>query len=251
MAIVWSENIDGNLYEVRSAGASLRLYRNGVHHTQFNPNRPLSGGIWDLLAITSLFRESDAIEDGLILGFGAGAAGRLLREIAAPKRIVGIDLDPIHLAIADSFFDCGEGCELLAADAIDWVHQTAADGDSFDWILEDLYGEVDSIPVRVGPDTLKWFSTLADRVAEDGMLIFNIVEPKQIKSLPIMRNLGLLNRFPYGIELSMEAYDNRVLAFSSLPFERSTFRNRLADVVKRYPACRGVEAKYKIRKLSR
>lgn len=258
MAIVWSEFIGDNHYEVRSAGASLRLYRNGVHHSQYNPTRPLSGGIWDLLTITSLFREPALIENGLILGFGAGAAARLLRELVSPERIVGIDLDPIHLSIADSFFDCSEGCELLATDAVEWVYETSGAGqgqtkvkdslsETFDWILDDLYGEEDSIPVRVGPVSLKWFRTLANRVSANGMLVINFVEPSQIQALPIMTNLGLQNRFPNVIELSMTAYDNRVLAFSRQPFDLQKFETRLSEVVKRFPACRGVRSKYEIK----
>lgn len=254
MAVLWSEIIDGNLYEVRQAGASLRLYRNGVHHSQFNPNRPLSGGIWDLLTVTTLFRDPETINDGLILGFGAGAAGRLFRELVAPNRVVGIDLDPIHLSIADSFFDCSEGCELIATDAVNWLYETAGQGSpysTFDWILDDLYGEEDSIPVRVGPTSLKWFRALANRVSEDGMLVINFVEPDLIASMPIMTNLSLKNRFPFGIELAMQAYDNRVLAFSAQPFDQTAFAERLRAVIERFPACRGVGSKYKISDLKR
>ena len=42
MAILWQQTIDGNHYEVRTAGGSVRLYRNGVNHSQWNPKRPLS-----------------------------------------------------------------------------------------------------------------------------------------------------------------------------------------------------------------
>ena len=33
MASLWDQVINGSHYEVRTAGRSLRLYRNGVHHT--------------------------------------------------------------------------------------------------------------------------------------------------------------------------------------------------------------------------
>ncbi len=249
MAIIWSEVIDGNHYEVRTAGASMRLYRNGVHHSQFNPHRPLSGGIWDLLTVTALYRQPESIDRALILGFGAGAAGRLLIDLAGPEQIVGIDLDPIHLSVADSFFECSQGCELLAADAIEWVHATSEHNDQYDWILDDLYGEEDGLPVRCGPKSADWFRRLAARVAQDGMLVINLVEPSDVKSLPILTDSQLQNQFPHVIQLSMSAYDNRVLALSGRPFSQTLFDSRLEAFCQQFPRCRGVEAKYRVKRL--
>jgi len=197
--LVWSETIDGNVYEVRSAGASLRLYRNGVHHTQYNPDRPLSGAIWDLLVATVFYRD-------------------------ASQRIVGIDMDPIHLSIADGFFGCGTGCDLVAADATVWVedHQKL-EAKTFDWILDDLYTEDGNIPVRCGPTSIAWFSKLAGMLKPDGMLVINIVEPDTVKDLPLFTNDKLKRRFPYAVEFSLPAYDNRVLALSKNPFSTERF----------------------------
>ena len=69
MAIVWSRSAGGNQYEVRSAGQSIRLYKNGVFHSQWNPNRPLAGGVWDLLFIPALFADRQ-ISRVLVLGVG-------------------------------------------------------------------------------------------------------------------------------------------------------------------------------------
>ena len=249
MAILWSEFIGDNHYEVRTAGASIRLYRNGVHHSQFNPNRPLAGGIWDLLTITTLFREPESVQQALILGFGAGAAGRLLRELSSPTRVVGIELDPIHLSIADSFFECSEGCELIAADAVEWMGHGGKQPDRFDWLLDDLYTEADGLPVRCGPSSLEWFELLANRLTEGGMLVINLVEPDEIESLPPMVDPGLKQRFPHVVQLSLAGYDNRVLALSRVPFESGCFSDRLHSFCQRYPACRRTSAKYRIEHL--
>ena len=101
MATLWNQTIDGNHYEVRSAGASIRLYRNGVHHSQWNPDRPLCGSVWDLLALPALHRPVGEVERVLVLGFGAGAVARQLRELVAPTTVVGVEMDPVHLTIAD------------------------------------------------------------------------------------------------------------------------------------------------------
>jgi len=59
---------------VRSAGYSLRLYTDGVFHTQYNPGNPLTGHIWDLLMLPAFFYEPDTIKRVLVLGVGGVAS---------------------------------------------------------------------------------------------------------------------------------------------------------------------------------
>ncbi len=243
MAIVWSRTIESNHYEVRSAGASLRLYRNGVHHSQWNPNRPLNGSIWDLLIVPALHRPAAAVNSGLLLGFGAGTAGRLLMDVAEVERVVGVELDPIHLSIADGFFECSEGCELVAGDAVEWV-RAGGEGEQFDFVLDDLYGEDDGIPVRYAPLDLDWFRSLSDLVAPDGMLVLNTVEPEKVPNLAPLKNRELRARFKHVKVFSMEGYENRIVAFSEQPLDESVFVERLRGVGRAYPRCYGLAAKY-------
>ncbi|MGJ8654077.1 MAG: spermidine synthase [Opitutaceae bacterium] len=245
MAIVWSQNIEGNHYEVRSAGATLRLYRNGVNHSQWNPNRPLSGSIWDLIALPALYRPEGSIENALILGFGAGTVAAQLRELVSPERIVGIELDPMHLSIADGFFDCAEGCELVAADAVEWVHETDEVA-QFDYILDDLYGEEDGLPVRCAPMDVKWCRRLAELVRPGGMLVFNMVEPRKVPHLPPYKDAKLKKRFPHSMVLKMEGYENRIVAFSEQPLSEECFTEHLRRICKQYPRCYGVGKRYQI-----
>ena len=76
MAIIWSHRENGHLYQVRGAGASLRLYTDGVLHSQFNPRRVVTGSVWDLLWLPLFFRSSPAPDRVLLLGMGAGTAVR-------------------------------------------------------------------------------------------------------------------------------------------------------------------------------
>ena len=70
MSIIWQKTAGSDKYEVRTAGNSMRLYRNGVLHTQYNPRRPVSGNLWDLLLIPAFFHEPDTIRRVLVLGVG-------------------------------------------------------------------------------------------------------------------------------------------------------------------------------------
>ncbi|MEN8724687.1 MAG: spermidine synthase [Lentimonas sp.] len=250
MAIVWSQNIEGNLYEVRSAGATLRLYRNGVNHSQWNPNRPLSGSIWDLIALPALYRPEDSINDALVLGFGAGTVAAQLRKLLAPARIVGIELDSMHLSIADGFFDCAEGCELIAADAVEWVHETDELG-QFDYILDDLYAEEDGLPVRCAPMDLDWCRRLAKLVRLGGMMVFNLVEPRKVPHMPPFKDAELKKRFPHTKVFKMEGYENRIVAFSEQPLSEECFTEHLRRICKQYPRCYGVGKRYQVEEISR
>ncbi|MEM1222630.1 MAG: class I SAM-dependent methyltransferase [Verrucomicrobiota bacterium] len=244
MAILWERNIDGNYYEVRSAGASLRLYRNGVHHSQWNPNRPLNGSIWDLFVLPALHRPSQTFDDVLILGFGAGAVARLLREMVEPGRIVGVELDEVHLSIADGFFECSEGCELICGDAVEWVQDQAAAEESFDLIIDDLYSEEDEVPQRCAPLDDDWFVALVKLLKPNGVLVLNILEPEKVLHLPPNRQPELRERLPHSISYRIEGYENRLVAFSHQPFDENFFAERLKEILKMYPSCRGVGKRY-------
>ncbi|MEM8868337.1 MAG: class I SAM-dependent methyltransferase [Verrucomicrobiota bacterium] len=245
MAVLWKRNIEGNLYEVRTAGASMRLYRNGVHHSQWNPNRPLNGSIWDLFVLPALHREAGAIKDALILGFGAGAAGRLLQELVEPERVVGIELDDVHLSIADGFFECSEGCELIAGDAVEWISDQAEEETSFDLIIDDLYGEQDGIPLRYAPLDLEWFQALAGLLSPSGMLILNILEPGKIPYLPPSIDPVLRQRLPHRLVHRIDGYENRVVACSAEAFDPGCFEQRLKEILRGYPNSRGVQKRYR------
>lgn len=242
MAVIWTYHDGEHHYEVRSAGASIRLYRNGVNHSQWNPLRPLAGAVWDLLTLPALHRPHGSLRDGLILGFGAGAAGRQLRDLAAFDRIVGVELDPVHLSIADGFFDCAEGCELVAADAVAWVEGEASR--SYDYIIDDLYGEEDGIPERVAPFDLEWCEQLCRLLRPGGLLVFNMIEPDRVANLPLCRDAGLIRRLPYCLGFQLPGYENRVVAFSDAPFSADCLEANLRRIGREFPRCRGVRRIY-------
>ncbi len=70
MALLYLKQEDNTRYEVRSAGASLRLYSNGVMHSQYNKNNPINGAIWDLLLLPGFFALTPP-KRILVLGLGA------------------------------------------------------------------------------------------------------------------------------------------------------------------------------------
>lgn len=245
MALLWSHQAGGSLYEVRSAGASLRLYRNGVNHSQWNPDRPLSGSIWDLITLPALNRPIGSIQDTLMLGFGAGAVARQLCDLAEVEGLVGVELDPMHLSIAQGFFECDERCELMAADAVEWVHDQEK-SPQYDLIIDDLYGEEEGVPARFAPMDADWFQTVTGLLRPGGILVLNTIEPEKIESLALLKNKALKQRFPYSILYQIEGYENRVLAFTDQPFDAETLASNLRAICRKYPRCYGVTKRYQV-----
>lgn len=243
MAIIWEQTIGGHHYEVRTAGASVRLYRNGVNHSQWNPKRPLSGSIWDLIVLPTLHRPEDSLQDVLVLGFGAGSVGRQIRELLNPDRIVGVELDPIHLSIADGFFECSEGCELIAGDAVEWVYESPSEL-TYDVIIDDLYAEEEGVPVRCVPMDVEWCEALARLLKPDGILIFNMIEPEKVKHLPVFKSAKLRKRFSESIMYRIDGYENRIVALSEKPFDSKVFSDQLRRIKKQYTGCYSVEKRY-------
>ncbi|WP_455217906.1 hypothetical protein, partial [Kaarinaea lacus] len=87
MAIVWHKKISGTCYEVRKAGNSIRLYTDGVFHSQYNPHRPVTGSVWDLLMLPAFFTNIDKISRVLVLGVGGGSVIQLLHRYVKPDEI--------------------------------------------------------------------------------------------------------------------------------------------------------------------
>ena len=66
MAVIWSKTTKDTHFEVRRAGRSVRLYSNGVFHSQYNPANPISGTVWDLLLLPAFFRPTGTIRRALV-----------------------------------------------------------------------------------------------------------------------------------------------------------------------------------------
>lgn len=207
MAVIWSKHTDDVVYEVRSAGATRRLYTNGVLHTAYNPTHALTGSVWDLLFLPALFYPRRRIKRVLLLGAGAGAAIHLLNRYAAPKSIVAIDSDATHLQVARRFFGVDyANTRLIHADAVDWVHRYT--GPPFDMVIEDLFIEIDGEPVRLMHNDSDWIRQLRRLTSDRGMLIVNHGDAAEARF-----SLANAGRYAGVYRLWVPMLQNRVLVF--------------------------------------
>jgi len=221
MATIFHKKIKQVDYQIRQAGDSIRLYTDGVLHTQYHQSKHITGSVWDLLFLPSLLVNNDKPLRILVLGVGGGAILRMFDHFLNCSNITGIELNPNHIELAERFFKVkGQAFELVEADAIEWVKNYSVFEQKFDLIIDDLFYEEDGEPIKLVPPTSSWFYHLSSMLKPDGVVVMNFVGSKSAKQAAVLSNVDgapkeLVARFPYVLHLTTPFYDNHVLAMSA------------------------------------
>ena len=227
--LVWERFHSDNHYQLRRAGHSLRLYRNGVFHSQYNGQRLLNGGVWDMLWLPLWFRPSRQRQRILMLGVGAGAAAKKILDSGFDGHLVGIELDPVHLQIARKHIGLASHCarvELHSADAFDWLRRYK--GSAFDIIIDDLYLEQSGEPQRQlggGFSQAGWLACQRRHLKPAGLLLANC------DSRPALNQLVATSRqqssFAHAMVFSVPHYQNRIALMSRSTLEPTEYWQQL------------------------
>ncbi len=218
MALVWQRTYRGRHYEVRSAGQSLRLYTNGAFHSQFNARHLFSGAVWDLLTLPALMVPVTP-DRVLMLGVGGGASMLQLNRVLAPREIVGIEQDPVHVAIARRFFKVDvANTTLITADAIGWTRRSRR---RFDMVVDDLFLDTAADPARPTAVDAAWLTRLAARVSDNGVLVQNHLSLQAAKAVVHGNRRLVESLFETVFVLTTPAYENGVLALSRQPIDKA------------------------------
>lgn len=230
MAVIWQKRSRDKLYEVRRAGASTRLYTNGIFHSQFNPRQPITDNLWNMLALPAYFhKQPAAIKRGLVLGVGGGAVMRHIMRLSPDAAVFGVDLDGTHLKVAERFFGVkGENVRLIHAEAVQWINNYQ--GQTFDFIVDDLFGETtdaQQLPERAVPLTGEWLCALERQLAPDGVLAFNLESEGQWRKLRQCTALNLPGRFAQLTKITHPRYLNAVAALLPQSFSAAQLRQAL------------------------
>ncbi|QQR91256.1 MAG: methyltransferase domain-containing protein [Myxococcales bacterium] len=210
---------------MRSAGRTTRLYRNGVLHTAYHPDRILGGSVWDLLFLPAFLRADRDIKRVLVLGVGGGALLHMYRRVFAPRKLVGVDIDSVHLHIAKQFFDLNDkNQDLILDDGVAWARRYQ--GEPFDIVIEDMFTERDQQPVRLMHAQVEWLNTLRNLTRPGGLLIINHGDLREAKFTK-----KYLLESGCAISFSLPHLHNRVLAYGQQALDMSCYRKQL----KHYP----------------
>lgn len=248
MSLLWFKQTKDTRYEVRSAGNSVRLYTNGVFHSQFNPNAPVSGSVWDLLMLPAFFYSPGEIQRILVLGVGGGAVIRLLNHFVQPEKIVGVELNPVHIQIAKRYFGVGQSeAELVCADAVDWVCDYQ--GAPFDMIIDDLFCEEAGEPIRALVASPNWKRQLLSHLSKRGVLVMNFISVEEMKKSGCFTSQATRKRFQSVYRLTLPGYENTVGVF----LRKHASSQQLRDNLKHTPGLnlqlKGSKLRYTIRSM--
>ena len=233
MSVIHRERKRGKTYEVRQAGASIRLYTNGAFHSQWNPRHVFSGAVWDLLSLPTLFTATPP-EKILMLGVGGGAGINQLGFLFPEARVKGIEIDPVHLKLAKRFFSTTRSrVSYVLTDAVTYLDHASHD---FDVIIDDLYLDAAGDPKHPATHESNWTPTLINRVNPTLALIKNHLDLSQANAWSKTWRSTLKRHFASAIQFRCEGYSNVISALYThemgLP---SRLISALHDRLKRYP----------------
>ncbi|MCB1616035.1 MAG: methyltransferase domain-containing protein [Pseudomonadales bacterium] len=228
MATIWQKSTPESLYEIRKAGESIRFYKGGVFHTQYNPRHLLSGNIWDLLSLPALFFKPGEVKRVLLLGMGGGAVIHHLYALAGPRQITAVELDPWAIEISKRFFKVPQNnLEVHQADAGSWLSDYK--GAPFDLIIDDLFMDIDAQPRRAIDFNDDWYSLLEKHLGKKGLLVVNFDCRKTLNESALLKVKKRC--FVQACVFSHPAYENRVAVLSRRNIDRAQFRLTLGQLV--------------------
>ncbi len=226
MGLLWETYIDGTHYSVRSAGKTVRLYSNGVFHSQWNENRPFSGAIWDCLSLPVLYRAPENTKNILMLGLGGGASVRQLQRLVPFENLTAVEIDAAHIDIAQRWFGvASDTIELVHGNAIEWV--TTAKTHRFDLIIDDLFGHAEGEPVRAQAITDVWVAELSRHLTPEAVLVVNCISRQHFaKAVVVFKRAGFAQAYRW----TLSEYDNAIGVFFRLPVPSGTWLQHLQEI---------------------
>jgi len=203
MSVLYSKQVADVEYQVRTAGNSVRLYSNGVLHSQYNPKHPISGAIWDLLLLPA-FLLSTPPSNILLLGLGGGTLVHLIRLFFPKANITCVDIDKEHIKVARRFFKIPKkNVTVIEGDAYSVLR---ASKQRYDWIIDDVFQHVSGEPERDGK-AYQLLKTYQDNLAKNGLLSLNIIGKRQQENIhPLMEGFDRVIQFIHPL------YENRIIA---------------------------------------
>lgn len=235
MAIIESYRDGDDQIELRMAGQTRRLYRNGVLHSEFNPRQVFTGSVWDLLALPVLFLPEAT--DLRLLSLGVGGASSLLiasqmREI---ETVMGVELDTRCLQLAQQHFGVKQQqhWDIRQGDGVAFARQYT--GPRFDCIIDDMFTEADGEPVRVQQADQSWLLRLSSLLSERGILVLNFPERFNYHSTARLHEPELQKHFARAFSLQCDNCENYVVVYTKMPISVQEFNQSLAVSLAKLP----------------
>ena len=225
MAIAWSQRNGEDFHEIRTAGKSVRLYTNGVFHSQWNPHNLLTRSVWDSMTVAGFFLKKPQLRRVLVLGVGGGVVIKQLRTLFPDISVVGVELNPIHIEVAHRWFEIDDDdATLVHADAQQWLQDY--EGPTFDLIIDDLFGDAGGEVARAVPVDKLWATQLCKHLDRDhGVLAVNFVGNAELKQSELIQ----FKQFKTRQRFTPPCCENAVSIFSKTKTHISVWKKRVNE----------------------
>ena len=208
----------------------VRLVQHGVLISDLRTSARPTHGLYDILAAVARLASRDAPRHIALLGFGAGG-------ILAPWNALGwtgcldaVDTDPNgYVLFCRECPTWRDQVRWTQADALKWLTRERR---RFGLIIEDLSISTGSDIEKPGATWNRLPGLLRDRLAPEGMALFNLLKPQGGTWRQGLDAVG--GRFSRKLLVHLKDYENRILiAGRSLPEARTlsaTIRRSLRSV---------------------
>ena len=162
-----------------------------------------------MLAAPSLFLPPKSAMRVLLLGVGGGAVIRQLQFLMDKPLVVGVDLDPVHIDVANNWFGVAQtNAELHLADARHFVAGTALSS-AYDLIIDDLFYDEGGEPCRAVAADCSWSDQLFSLLNPDGVVVVNELSVRALRHSGFNRHPLVHSRYV----CHLPQYENRIGVF--------------------------------------
>ena len=212
MAVLWEKSCNDSTYKVTQAGNAIRLYRNQVLHSQWNPKAPISGKIWDIFLLSSIGQQLQ-IQNALVLGAGGGSVINLIHYFYPEAIVDAVDLDKNQLYAAKKFFKVSDSnTHLINQNVIDWAKKK--NKKKYDLIVDDVFFETNNSPFRSVDVKKQWASELLKRLTTHGNLVINFADLSEWKrDRKYIEKIALQKKYNIGVGIQ-NSCENRIVFLS-------------------------------------
>jgi len=226
---VWVSESAYNLVRVVREGTQVLLILNDERSvaTRRESSTGWTGGYYDDFSLGPILVPARSL---LVLGMGAGGSITSTRAVAPDIEIDAVEIDPMVVEAAFRYFGFRRDDEQLRIHVDDARPWCAQDLGRYDIVHVDLYQGGPYIPFYLV--TREFFELVRARMADDGMLMVNIVDAGAKAELVSSAMATLKKIFPTVASFSRRSGNHMVLAFSqrrSIESIRSSLLQRQGD----------------------
>lgn len=153
-----------------------------------SPEKSAGHKVWGRLAAYPLRKKKDLTI--LLLGFGGGTVAHLIARNLNPKKMIGVEIDPVIVELGQKYFNTGKirNLEIIVEDARSFVDRAY---EKFDFIV------IDTFRGRFFPifmEDKSFLKKIRSILIEDGVLVFNRIfrssqPPKRLAFLKLLKSV--------------------------------------------------------------